>query len=76
MNLEVPKHVTSTFEPQKLGPLVQKFKIAQLRFHVFLKNCPTCANHNSHNICHMKVILDFLENSRCPYNLHVDHFFI
>ena len=31
MDLEVFYHVINMFDPQKLGPLVQKFKIAQLR---------------------------------------------
>ena len=35
----------------------------------FLKFCSTCTNRNSLNFCHMKVILDFLEPSRCPLQL-------
>ena len=35
MDLEVPKNVTTTFELQKLGPLVQNFKLGHFRFHAF-----------------------------------------
>ena len=28
------------FKPQKLGPLVQKFKISQMKFHAFSQKLP------------------------------------
>ena len=66
MDLEVPKHVTSTFDPQKLDPLVQKFKFAQFELHAFAQNFPTCTGHNSLNFHLLKVIFDFLEISKYP----------
>ena len=49
MDLEGLYGVMNMFKPQKLGPLVQNPSFAQSEFMHFLKNCPTCTNHNPLN---------------------------
>ena len=69
MEFEVFEHVINMFRPWKIGPLNKKSKNVQCKFHAFFKFCSTCTNHNFLNFCPMKVILDFLETSRCPLQL-------
>ena len=66
MDFRASYKMMDTFETQNLGPLAQKPKFAHFVFQHFLKNNPTCTNHNLINFYHMTAILDFLESLRCP----------
>ena len=63
------------FKFEIIGPFTQNSIFAHFDFLHFLKNWPTFTAHNLVNIHDMKVILYFLETSRCPLHPSCWNFF-